>query len=75
MQLYLTPFVMCVYKTQVLTSIVPSTALRFGRMRLHYPNGRCLPLFVELDDAAAADSDAIEHCVILLNVQLPRCPQ
>lgn len=28
-------------------------------------------MFVELDNANATDSDAIEHCIILLNVQLP----
>jgi hypothetical protein len=41
-------------------------------MRLQYPNGSSLPLFLELDGVLASDTEAAAHTVILLNVQLPR---
>lgn len=44
-----------------------------SHMRLHYDSGRCLPVFLELDEAPASGCDAAAHCVILLNVKLPRC--
>ena len=43
-------------------------------MRLQYPNGRYLPVFLELDDAPAVGPETVAHIVILLNVQLPKCP-